>query len=186
MRHGVATRKLGRTSKHRLAMFRNILAGFFKAGRIVTTVEKAKEMKPFAERIVTWGKKDGVHARRMVFWYLPDRDLVKHVFENVAPRFIDRSGGYTRILKIGARKGDAAEEAILEFVDFKFKPKDKKGKGKAGDKAAAAKADKKAAEGKAEKKSAAKPKAEKKAPEGKPKAAKAPAKKTAPKVTKEK
>src|SRR5512142_427937 len=105
MRHGVATRKLGRTSKHRLAMFRNILAGFFKAGRIVTTVEKAKEMKPFAERIVTWGKKDGVHARRMVFWYLPDRDLVKHVFENVAPRFIDRSGGYTRILKIGARKG---------------------------------------------------------------------------------
>jgi len=183
MRHGVATRKLGRTSKHRLAMFRNMLAGFFKAGRIITTVEKAKEVKPFAERIVTWGKKDGIHARRMVFWYLPDRDLVKHVFENVAPRFIDRAGGYTRILKIGARKGDSAEEAILEFVDFKFKPKAKKGKATAGEKA-----EKKAAEAKAEKKAAAKPKAEKKS-EAKPKAAKAAkpaAKKSAPKVTKEK
>lgn len=175
MRHGVGTRKLGRTTKHRLAMFRNLLAGFFKAGRIVTTVEKAKEMKPFAERIVTWGKKDSLHARRMVYWYIPDHTQVKHIFEDVAPRFIDRSGGYTRILKIGARRGDAAEEAILEFVDFKFKPKTKKGKDKAGEKAAEAKAEKKGAakaekkaEAKTDKKAEAKPKAEKKTAAKKP------------------
>lgn len=174
MRHGVGTRKLGRRTEHRLAMFRNMLASLFKAGRIVTTVEKAKEVKPFAERIVTWGKKDGVHARRMVFRYIPDHGLVKSIFDDVAPRFIDRSGGYTRILKLGPRRGDSAEEAILEFVDFKFKPKDKKGKGK--EKAAEAKADKKA-EAKAAKKTEAKPKAEKKAVK-KP-AAKKPAKKAA-------
>ena len=178
MRHGVGTRKLGRTTKHRLAMFRNMLAGFFKAGRIVTTVEKAKEVKPFAERIVTWGKKDGVHARRMVFWYIPDRDLVKHIFEDVAPRFIDRSGGYTRILKIGARKGDSAEEAILEFVDFKFKPKAKKGK----EKAAEAKAAKKKDEAKEEKKAEGKPKAPKKTAE--PKTAKKTSKPAAKKPVK--
>jgi large subunit ribosomal protein L17 len=171
MRHGVGTRKLGRRSEHRLALFRNLLASLFKAGRIVTTVEKAKEVKPWAERIVTWGKKDGVHARRMVFRYIPDHGLVKRVFDDIAPRFIDRSGGYTRILKLGSRRGDAAESAILEFVDFKFKPKDKKGKEKGKEKAAEAKADKKAE---------AKPKAEKKAakPKAEPKA-KAPAKKAA-------
>ncbi len=176
MRHGVGTRKLGRTTKHRLAMFRNLLVGFFKAGRIVTTVEKAKEIKPFAERIVTWSKRESLHSKRMVYRYLPDHALVKKVFEEVAPRFIDRSGGYTRILKLGVRRGDAAEEAILEFVDFKFKPKAKKGKGK----------EKAAAEGKAEKKapeSKSKPKAgAEKKPTAKPKAepkAKAPAKKAA-------
>ena len=168
MRHGVGTRKLGRTTKHRLAMFNNMLAGFFKAERIITTVEKAKEIKPFAERIVTWGKKDSLHARRMVYRYIPDHTLVKRIFEDVAPRFIDRSGGYTRILKIGARRGDNAEAAILEFVDFKFKPKAKKGKGK--DKAVEPKADKKAAS-KPEKKAPAKPKAEKNTT-GKPKAEK--------------
>jgi large subunit ribosomal protein L17 len=173
MRHGVGTRKLGRRSEHRLALFRNLLASLFKAGRIVTTVEKAKEVKPWAERIVTWGKKDGVHARRMVFRYIPDHGIVKKVFDDVAPRFIDRSGGYTRILKLGNRRGDAAESAILEFVDFKFKPKDKTGKKKAQEKTAESKADKKAE---------AKPKAEKKAPAGQPNAeskAAAPAKKAA-------
>ena len=171
MRHGVGTRKLGRRSEHRLALFRNLLIGLFKADRIVTTLEKAKEVKPFAERIVTWGKKDSsVHARRMVFRYLPDRDLVKRVFQDVAPRFIDRSGGYTRILKIGARRGDSAEEAILEFVDYKFKPKAKKGKDKG-------KAEKKAGvEKKAEAENKAEAKKEKKA--AKP-AAKKPAKKAA-------
>jgi len=126
MRHGVGTKKLGRTSGHRQAMFRNILMGLFKAQRITTTLDKAKEVRPLAERIVTWGKKDSLHARRMVYRYLPDHVLVKRVFENVAPKFIDRSGGYTRILKLGVRRGDGAEEAILEFVDFTYKAKEKK------------------------------------------------------------
>jgi large subunit ribosomal protein L17 len=126
MRHGVGTKKLGRRSEHRQAMFKNMIMGLFKAERITTTVQKAKEVRPLVEKIVTWGKKDSVHARRMVFRYVADRDLVKRIFEDVAPRFIDRSGGYTRILKLGARKGDGAEEAILELVDFKYKAKEKK------------------------------------------------------------
>lgn len=131
MRHGVGTKKLGRRSEHRQAMFRNILMGLFKARRITTTLDKAKEVRPLAEKIVTWGKKDSLHARRMVFRYLPDHVLVKRVFEDVAPKFIDRAGGYTRILKLGVRRGDGAEEAILEFVDFTYKAKEKKDKKKA-------------------------------------------------------
>jgi len=131
MRHGVGTKKLGRTSGHRRAMFRNILMGLFKARRITTTLDKAKEVRPLAEKIVTWGKKDSLHARRMVYRYMPDHTLVQNVFKDVAPKFLDRSGGYTRILKLGPRRGDGAEEAILEFVDFAFKAKEKKDKKKA-------------------------------------------------------
>ena len=126
MRHGVGTKKLGRTSEHRLAMFRNLIIGLIKAQRITTTVQKAKEVRPLAEKIITWGKKDSVHSRRMVYRWIQDRTIVKSVFDDLAPKFIDRSGGYTRILKLGPRRGDGAEEAILEFVDFKYKAKEKK------------------------------------------------------------
>jgi len=126
MRHGVGTKKLGRTSEHRLAMFRNLIIGLIKAQRITTTVQKAKEVRPLAEKIITWGKKDSVHSRRMVYRWIQDRTIVKSVFEDLAPKFVDRSGGYTRILKLGPRKGDGAEEAILEFVDFTYKAKEKK------------------------------------------------------------
>jgi large subunit ribosomal protein L17 len=126
MRHGVGTKKLGRTSEHRQAMFRNLLIGLFKARRITTTLSKAKEVRPLAEKIVTWGKKDSLHARRMVYRYMQDHSLVQLVFKDVAPKFLDRAGGYTRILKLGLRRGDGAEEAILEFVDFKYKAKEKK------------------------------------------------------------
>ena len=139
MRHGVRGRKLGRTSAHRKAMFRNMLVSLMEHGRITTTLPKAKELRPIAERLVTLGKRDTVHARRMVRRWLPpqvkaDRthrfgqpkpeDLKKttlqRIFDDIAPRFADRPGGYLRIAKLGPRKGDAAEMAILEFVDYEL------------------------------------------------------------------
>ncbi len=121
MRHAIRHRKLGRTSAHRQAMFRNQLASLIEHGRIKTTLSKAKELRPLAERLVTRGREDTVHARRMVGRYVPDRDLIKKLFEEISPRFSDRPGGYTRILKLGPRNGDAAEMAILEFVDYEAK-----------------------------------------------------------------
>jgi large subunit ribosomal protein L17 len=106
-------------------MFSNMLASLMTHERIETTLSKAKELRPLAERLITTAKNDGVEARRRVYRWIPDRTTVKRVFETVAPRFVDRPGGYTRILRLGARKGDAAEAAILEFVDFKFEPKEK-------------------------------------------------------------
>jgi large subunit ribosomal protein L17 len=88
--------------------------------RIETTLEKAKELRPLVEKVVSLGKNDSVPARRKVFRWVPDRSLVKKVFDTLGPRFTDRPGGYTRILRLGRRRGDNAEEAILEFVDFKF------------------------------------------------------------------
>lgn len=125
MQHNRAGRKLRRTTPHRLAMFSNQLASLMTHERIETTLTKAKELRPLAERLITTAKSDGVEARRRVFRWIPDRTTVKRVFETIAPRFVDRPGGYTRILRLGARKGDAAEAAILEFVDFKFEPKEK-------------------------------------------------------------
>lgn len=93
--------------------------------RIATTLEKAKELRPLVERVVTAGKNDSVAARRRVFRWVPDRGLVKKVFDTLGPRFTDRPGGYTRILHLGHQRGDNAEKAILEFVDFKFEVKDK-------------------------------------------------------------
>lgn len=118
MRHGKKRRKLGRTSAHRTAMFRNMLHSLMLHGRVKTTLAKAKEVRRIAERIVTRGKEDTVHARRAVRKWLPDRAIVGRVFDDVAPRFADRPGGYTRIIKLGPRQGDGAEEAILEFVDW--------------------------------------------------------------------
>lgn len=125
MMHNRAGRKLRRTTPHRLAMFSNQLASLMTHERIETTLTKAKELRPLAERLITVAKNDGVAARRRVFRWIPDRATVRKVFEKIAPRFVDRPGGYTRILHLGARRGDAAEAAILEFVDYKFEPKEK-------------------------------------------------------------
>jgi large subunit ribosomal protein L17 len=106
-------------------MFSNQLASLMTHERIETTVSKAKELRPLAERLITTAKNDGIAARRRVYRWIPDHGTVKKVFESLAPRFVDRPGGYTRILKLGPRRGDAAEAAILEFVDYKFQPKEK-------------------------------------------------------------
>src|SRR5262245_48452344 len=125
MMHNRAGRKLRRSTPHRLAMFSNQLASFFTHERIQTTLTKAKELRPLAERLITAAKNDDVTARRRVARWIPDRTTVKKVFETLAPRFVDRPGGYTRILRLGARSGDAAEAAILEVVDYKFEAKEK-------------------------------------------------------------
>src|SRR3984893_9999341 len=125
MQHNRAGRKLRRTTAHRLAMFSNQLASLMTYERIETTLTKAKELRPLAERLITTAKSDGVEARRRVHRGIPDRTTVKRVFETIAPRFVDRPGGYTRILRLGARKGDAAEAAILGVMDFKLEPQQK-------------------------------------------------------------
>ncbi len=118
MRHAVHGRKLGRTSAHRKAMFRNQLASLVEHERIITTLEKAKELRPIFEKNLTQGKRGTVHARRRVRRWIPDRKLVRKLFDDIAPRFEDRPGGYTRITKLGPRKGDGAEMAVLELVDY--------------------------------------------------------------------
>ena len=118
MRHAVRGRKLGRTTAHRRAMFRNQLAALVLHERIVTTLPKAKELRPIFEKAVTQGKKGTLHARRRVRRWLPDRHLVQKLFDDIAPRFEDRNGGYCRVLKLGPRKGDGAEMAIIELVDY--------------------------------------------------------------------
>jgi large subunit ribosomal protein L17 len=125
MMHNRAGRKLRRTTPHRLAMFSNQLQSLMTHERIETTLTKAKELRPLAERLITIGKNDGVSARRRVARWIPNRSTVRKVFENLAPRFVDRPGGYTRILRLGSRQGDGAESAILEFVDYKFEAKEK-------------------------------------------------------------
>ncbi len=127
MRHNRSYRKLGRTSEHRRAMFRNQLRSLIAHERIITTLPKAKELKPIVEKIVTLGRQaESLHARRLVAQVVTDRDLVKRLFTEIGPRFVSRPGGYTRIVKLGPRVGDGAELAILEFVDFKLP--DAKGK----------------------------------------------------------
>lgn len=121
MRHAIKNRKLGRTTAHRHALFRNQLQSLMDKERVITTLEKAKELRRLAERVVTRGKQsDSVPARRWVRRWIPKRDLVKKVFDEISPRFAERPGGYTRIVKLGPRKGDGAEMAVLEFVDYEF------------------------------------------------------------------
>jgi large subunit ribosomal protein L17 len=121
MRHGKAKRKLGRTSSHRMAMFRNMLTSFMEQERIITTLAKAKELRPLAERCITRAKDaDNINNHRWMRKYIPNRDVVKRVFDDIGPRFTDRPGGYTRITKIGPRQGDGAEMAVLELVDYEF------------------------------------------------------------------
>lgn len=117
MRHGNANRKLGRTSSHRNAMFRNQLASLIEHERIVTTLPKAKELRPIAEKLITLAKNDSVHARRQAARQVPSDALIAKLFDTIGPRFSTRPGGYTRIMKLGARRGDAAEMAILELVE---------------------------------------------------------------------
>lgn len=119
MQHNRAGRKLGRTSAHRKALFRNQLTSLLTHERIQTTLSKAKELRPLAEKLVTLGKRGGLHARRLALRDV-SQDAAKRLFDEIAPRFATRPGGYTRILKLGQRPGDAAEKAILEFVDFDF------------------------------------------------------------------
>lgn len=117
MRHGYANRKLGRTSSHRNAMFRNQLASLIESERIITTLPKAKELRPLAEKLITLAKNDSVHARRQAAKQVPSDALIAKLFDTLGPRFSTRPGGYTRIMKLGARRGDAAEMAILELVE---------------------------------------------------------------------
>src|SRR3954454_15153239 len=117
MRHGLKGRKLGRVASHREALFRNQLQSLVENERIVTTLPKAKELRPIAEKVITRGKHGTVHDRRWVLRWVLKRDLVKKVFDEIAPRFEERPGGYLRIVKLGPRQGDGAEMAVLELVE---------------------------------------------------------------------
>ena len=125
MRHNHGYRKLGRTTEHRHALFRNQISSLIAHGRITTTLAKAKELRPLAEKVITRGKKDSVASRREVRKWVPNRDLVKKLFDEVSPRFSERPGGYLRIIKLGPRNGDNAEMAILEFVDYELEEGEK-------------------------------------------------------------
>jgi large subunit ribosomal protein L17 len=105
-------------------LFRNQLASLVEHERITTTVAKAKELRPLAEKLVSQGKRDTLHARRQVQRWIGDRDLIKKLFAEIAPRFAERPGGYLRIVKLGHRQGDGAERAIVEFVDYEPKAKE--------------------------------------------------------------
>jgi large subunit ribosomal protein L17 len=117
MRHGYARRKLGRTSAHRTAMFANMSASLIKHEQIVTTLPKAKELRPFVEKLVTLAKKGDLHARRMAISKVRDVDQVGKLFSTLGPRYQGRAGGYIRVLKAGYRHGDNAAMAVIEFVD---------------------------------------------------------------------
>ena len=138
MRHNVAHRKLGRVTEHRIALLRNQAMALLRHERIETTVPKAKELRPFVERLITIAKRGvasgdengrTLHARRLVLQELPDRAVVGKLFDTIAPRFAERPGGYTRILRIGVRRGDAAEVAQIELVGSEYNPKVDEDKG---------------------------------------------------------
>ena len=131
MRHNVAYRKLGRLTQHRLAMLRNQAISLLRHEHIETTVPKAKELKPFVEHLITIAKRGNaagnaegkaLSARRMVLADIPDKEVVAKLFDTIAPRFADRPGGYTRLLRVGFRRGDAAEIAQLELVGSEYNP----------------------------------------------------------------
>jgi len=117
MRHRVAGRKLQRTSAHRAAMFRNMAAALIKHEQITTTVAKAKELRPYVEKLVTLAKKGGLSNRRLAHARLMDDTQLVKLFDTIAPRYAERNGGYTRVVKAGIRMSDASPMAIIEFVD---------------------------------------------------------------------
>ena len=117
MRHGKAGRKLNRTASHRRAMFANMAAALVKHEQITTTLPKAKELRPVVEKLVTLGKRGDLHARRQAVAQMRDVAMVKKLFDVLGPRYKDRDGGYTRVLKAGFRYGDSAPVAVIEFVD---------------------------------------------------------------------
>jgi large subunit ribosomal protein L17 len=118
MRHRRSGKKLGRDSAHRRALYSNLAGSLIEHGRIKTTVAKAKAVKPFAEQMITLGKRGDLHARRLALAELRSQDVVHQLFADVAPRFADRPGGYTRIVKLGPRNGDSADMVYLELVDY--------------------------------------------------------------------
>ena len=122
MRHHRKGKKLGRTSAHRKALYSNLAGALIEHGRIKTTLAKAKAVKPIAEQMITLGRRGDLHARRQALAYLHSNDVVTMLFSEVAPRFADRPGGYSRIVKLGPRWGDAAEMVYLELVDFLPEP----------------------------------------------------------------
>ena len=117
MRHRVAGRKLQRTSSHRAALFRNMAAALVKHEQITTSVAKAKELRPYVEKLVTLAKKGGLSNRRLAHARMMDETQLKKLFDVIAPRYADRNGGYTRVIKAGVRASDASPIAIIEFVD---------------------------------------------------------------------
>ena len=179
MKHRVAGRKLGRSSAHRLALLRNLAGALFEKERITTTLHKAKELRPFAEKLITLAKRETLHARRQVLRHIHDRDVVAKLFETHSARNAQRPGGYLRIVKLGPRRGDSAEMAIIEMIGAEpVGGAKKKGPAKGKKEAAREPASEKAApEAAAE---AAEPKKAGKAP-GKRAAAKPARKKTAAK-----
>ncbi|MCX8277952.1 MAG: 50S ribosomal protein L17 [Dehalococcoidia bacterium] len=117
MRHKLTGRKLGRTSAARRAMFRIMVTDLLRNGQMKTTIAKAKEIGPLTEKMVTLGKKGTLHDRRQAAAFITDKSVLKSVFDDIAPRFKERAGGYTRITRLGVRAGDAAEMALIELVD---------------------------------------------------------------------
>ena len=117
MRHRQSGRKLNRTSSHRKSLFKNMAQALLKHEQIVTTLPKAKELKRVVEKLITLGKKGNLHARRLAFNQIRDKDMVSKLFDNLAKRYSDRKGGYTRVLKAGFRYGDSAPMAVIELVD---------------------------------------------------------------------
>ncbi|MBL7741026.1 MAG: 50S ribosomal protein L17 [Chitinophagaceae bacterium] len=135
MRHGDKIKNLSRTKAHRDALLSNLACQLFQHKRIVTTLAKAKALRVYAEPLITKGKENTTHQRRVVFSYLQDKEAVKELFGAIAEKIAGRPGGYTRIIKLGARSGDNAEQALIELVDFN----EIYGKGKGEEKAAAKK-----------------------------------------------
>ena len=117
MKHRIKGKKLNRTSSHRKALFKNMAQAIIKHEQIVTTLPKAKTMKPIVDKLISLGKKGSLHARRQAFSKLRDENMVAKLFGTLAPRYADRNGGYTRVLKAGYRYGDAAAMAVIELVD---------------------------------------------------------------------
>lgn len=123
MRHGIVGRKLGRTRSHYHALMDNLVVSMLKHESITTTLPKAKELRPLVEKLITLGKEDTVHARRLAFRTVRQKDVLKKLFTDIGPRMKDRPGGYTRILKTGLRASDAAPMAIIQLVDYVPKAK---------------------------------------------------------------
>ena len=117
MRHRKKGRKLNRTASHRRATLRNMASSLFRHGQIETTTAKAKELRPYAERLITLAKRGDLHARRLAGTKIREREVLGLLFDEIGPRFKDRPGGYTRILKLGTRKGDAADMSLIQLVD---------------------------------------------------------------------
>jgi large subunit ribosomal protein L17 len=134
MRHLVQGRKLRRTTAHRKALLRNLVTSFLEKERVTTTLAKAKEARPLAEKMITLAKKNTLHTKRQVLRFLTKESAVKKLFDEIGPRFTERPGGYTRIVKLGSRMGDGAQLAMFELIGSEYKKKEKKKKDKEGKK----------------------------------------------------